>query len=833
MYSRHRLALTILWIYVAVYAAWVVGMLVGGIPRGVANDFLFLPLYFGAAATGIGAARASTVDPKASMGWRFLGMAWFVSGLGAVFWIAKSWWPSVWLDWSADIVYNLYYPLVLIGLSRLVVLPIGGLARMRLAIEGTVVVVATAVLAWYFVFRFQDAPSSLPIFVKKIGTLFLGELAVMFAVTAVLHSPKPHEHTAGLTSLSVGLFAASVADFLYEHARLLHSSWGPPIGDLLLATGAGLVISAALLAKSRSSLNTPWGQLVVHRGLTLLPYLAISVVGVLLFLEIQEAGPRSEPIDGLVAGGALLLMLVIARLLVAQRELLAEATERASLDARFRQLVQRSSDGILLLTADGLIRYASPAFERMVSAPIGTVAGHRIDEFVNPDDSQGLRAWLANACTGTPGRWQVGGDGSVREVEAVATDLTADPAVSGIVVNVRDVTERVRLEAQLQHAHQLEVVGRLASSVAHDFNNILGVILSHTQVAQLTIGASGVADDLTAIERATHRGAALARRLLGFGKPTSPAVGPVDLGEVVREMQETLRAVLPASIEIRLAGAAESLPVRLDVVQLEQVLLNLAINARDAMAEGGTLTIAVEAIAVTEGDPLHSQMIPPGRWARAMVTDSGVGMDSATLARAFEPFFTTKPSGTGTGLGLSTVRSVMNEVSGHVLVSSQPGRGTTVSLFLPLATGQLEPGLILEIVPIRHGIGRILIVDDEEALRRVVVRYLSVVGHQVWEAPDGRAALDVLEKLGWQIDLVLTDIVMPNMGGRELARAIRSKRPELPVLCMSGHPDALATGDEPWAASQIIAKPAPLELIAGRIADALSRFADSPASTVD
>ena len=793
-----------------VYSGWAAAVLLGLIPRNWINDLAYLPLYLIVGVGGLSAARAWAPEPRIARGWQLVGVAWLASAAGSSVWLLNWVWPSPIVDAIGWLLYNIYYPIVLVGLWHLFRLPPRGLGRVRLAVEGLIVTVATAALAWYFVFRFGEAAQSVPALIRAVTVLFLGEMLVVFGATAVLHSPAEPGDSRSVAMLTIGLFIATIADFVYEQNRMLGTVWSGPAGDLMLAWGAILIASAAWMSARGANRTTPAG---VSRGLNVLPYLTIGVVGSLLVFEALARGMGGGPVGGLVLSGALLLGLVIVRLLVAQREFAEEATARWAQGAVFTSLVQRSSDGILIVDRDGAIRYSSPALDRIAGPGTLRPAGQRFPDLIHPTQRAAAAEWLRGLTDRTTERWRLGGAGSWREVEAVASDLTADPLVGGIVVNVRDITERVELETRLRQAEKLEVAGRLSSSVAHDFNNILTVILGNLQLVRPD-GAGEMREAHQQIEAAAKRGAALARQLLALSRPTPSQPSVLDLGRVVGTMEKTLRNALPASIELTVGIAPESTPVGLDDVQVEQILLNLSLNARDAMPAGGDLEIVVDRPPVGDG----VEGLPAG--ARLVVRDSGMGMSSETLAHAFEPFFTTKPSGFGTGLGLAAVRRIVTEAGGHVEIDSEPGRGTTVTVSLPLKmTASPVPASTTEPAgPAAPGTGRILIVDDEPAVRRVLAQYLGRLGYRVFEATNGITALDFLNARGWDIDLVLTDLVMPKMGGADLAGRIEAVSPRLPVLCMSGTPGAMDATRGPWSALRVISKPPDLEVLAARVA---------------
>lgn len=799
--------LPVLWVYFGLYALWAVGMLTGLIARGAANDLVFLPLYFAAGLACWHGARAHAASSGTATGWRLVGAAWLVSGVAATMMLVEWWWSHAWLHTTALALYQVYFVLLLLGFWRLLRLPRGASARARLAVDGAIVVVATAILAWYWVFRFDLASQSLLAYLKILFVMFPGELAVALGAVCIAHQPAEASARRALSFLSVATIAAVVADFIYEYHWLVRSSWSGPVGDLVLGLAAVLVATAGLSSPRAS------GRSAISVGLALVPYLATALVGALAICEWWLPDREHPALAGLVLGGAILMGLLILRLAVAQKEFAREASARAAQDARFRALVQQSSDAILLVSGEGLIQYASPSFGAIIGVPGAGCTGRRLDTLATFDAPGGLAAWLAQPASRPLVRWTVAG----REIEATATDHTADPAVGGIVINARDVSERARLEAQLQQAQKMEAVGRFASSVAHDFNNVLTVISGNLELLRGGAPVSTGAEELDQMRAAAERGAALARQLTALSRPKTAAVATVDLAAELRAIAGTLRVLLPSSIQSTLSIPEESIVVGLDEVQTEQILLNLALNSRDAMPGGGTLGVCLEALGPAPG-------LPPGPgngWARLTVSDSGTGMSPEVMAKAFEPFFSTKDPARGTGLGLASVQEIVVAAGGRVELDSWPGVGTRVSIFLPLIPAPPGVGSSRQSTGLAEGAGRLLIVDDESGVRLVVARYLERVGYQVEEREDGVTALAYLEDHAASVQLVLTDLVMPRLGGVELAARIAERWPHIRVLVMSGTPGVMrgraGSGEPP----RMITKPIQLGELAERIAETL------------
>jgi CheY-like chemotaxis protein len=290
-------------------------------------------------------------------------------------------------------------------------------------------------------------------------------------------------------------------------------------------------------------------------------------------------------------------------------------------------------------------------------------------------------------------------------------------------------------------------------------------------------------------------------------------------------MEPMLRRLLVSQVELRMDLSPEDLWVRAAEGQLEQILMNLAINARDALPDGGTVRVRTRALHVKPGDAGRSPGVLPGHWAELTVRDDGIGMDQATLDRLFEPFFTTKPSGLGTGLGLTTVRGIVRSLGGQVLAESTPGAGTTMRVLLPLAAPEAATAVAPTVEPGAppQGTPTVMVVDDEVALRRATERYLERSGYRVLGAPSAVDALAMLDAREWQVDLIVTDMVMPGMDGREFVRRIAARRSALPVICISGHMEWATEGeaDAPWAPGRLLAKPFSFPDLLKRVRDAL------------
>jgi signal transduction histidine kinase len=387
------------------------------------------------------------------------------------------------------------------------------------------------------------------------------------------------------------------------------------------------------------------------------------------------------------------------------------------------------------------------------------------------------------------------------------------PAIERELRDAKEALERKELEEQLRQSQKLESIGRLAGGIAHDFNNLLTAILGYTDMVLEQIGADKpISKDLEEIRTASNRAVVLTRQLLAFSRRQSLHVSPVDLNEVVSTMHSMLQRLIGERIDIALRLSSPLPAILADRGQLEQVLMNLLVNARDAMPQGGNITIetssadqyeSTAAIRMAPGAPGH---------VRLRVSDDGHGMDEKTQARIFEPFFTTKSVGEGTGLGLSMVYGVMQQLGGQITVNSRVGRGTTFTLYFPQASSDIDA--LNAAVDERKGVALsehrevVLVVEDQRGVRQLVTRILSRHGYTVLEACSGIEALDLFEQNKSRIELLVTDIVMPQMGGGELATRLRAMDPSLPVLFMSGYSEEdLGRLTDVGAHAAIIEKP--------------------------
>jgi len=386
-------------------------------------------------------------------------------------------------------------------------------------------------------------------------------------------------------------------------------------------------------------------------------------------------------------------------------------------------------------------------------------------------------------------------------------------------------------QAQLLHSQQMDALGQLAGGVAHDFNNVLTAISGYA--AFLLEGlppGDARREDVLGIQEAAERAAALTQQLLAFGRKQVMQPSVIDMREVVDDTGRMLRRLIGEHIDLAIVTGPLVSPVLADRGQLSQVLVNLAVNARDAMPEGGRLTIEAREVPLTEEYADAHLAVEPGPYVRVAVSDTGHGMTPEVRAHLFEPFFTTKPRGKGTGLGLSTVYGIVKQFGGHIFVYSEPGHGTTMKIYLPRAESAATPAPPRR-GPTSRGTETILLVEDDAAIRGVIRRVLEAQGYTVLHMASPREALDAVTRLPGRIDLLLTDVVLPEMSGRELADRLVTNRPELAVLYMSGYTDdAIVHQGRLDPGTEFLPKPFAPEMLVRRVREVLDRSSGDQAA---
>ncbi len=474
------------------------------------------------------------------------------------------------------------------------------------------------------------------------------------------------------------------------------------------------------------------------------------------------------------------------------RRKLGEETLRTA-EARMRSLHESNLAGVVLTDPEGAILDANPAFMATVGCNREDVRDGRLrlGELTAPEHRERDESALAQLREGkTVPPW---------EKELIRKDGSRVPVLTGVsrmsdangslVAFVLDLSERRRLEEQLRQAQRMEVVGRLAGGVAHDFNNLLTPILAYSQILlDRTPPGDPSRIDLEEILHSAERGAALTRQLLAFSRKQMLQPRVLDLNPLIQETTNLLKSLIGEDIELRLFLTPDLHRVNVDPGQVEQVLMNLATNARDAMPRGGTLTIETSNVVLDAAYASSHPEVTPGDFVLVAVSDTGTGIDKRSLARLFEPFFTTKEVGRGTGLGLATVYGIVKQSRGHIATYSEVGRGSTFKIYLPRTTAEADAAVEEAPVPtVVRGIETLLMAEDDDALRTLITKVLEGLGYSVLAAASGESALMLAKQHLGTIDLLITDVVMPGMSGRELAQQIKAARPALRVLYISGY----------------------------------------------
>jgi len=513
---------------------------------------------------------------------------------------------------------------------------------------------------------------------------------------------------------------------------------------------------------------------------------------------------------------------IVAIDITARKEM--ESALRES-ELRFRQLAENVPAVFWLGEIDPpRAIYVSPGFERIFGR---SPESHYADptaffEAVHPEDRGRLRRAQARL---TNGGWDlefriVHPDGSVRWVHDRAFPVR-EPGSPGRVAGITaDVTAHKLLEEQLRQAQKMESLGRLAGGMAHDFNNLMTAVLGHVSFAAAALPeAHETRAELDEIREAALRASELTRQLLAFARRQLVAPRVVDVNELVVSLDGLLRRLLGEDVELSTLLEGAPLCVRIDPSQLEQVLVNLAVNARDAMPAGGRLVLVTADASLREG---RHPALPAGRYVRVSVSDTGHGIAPELFEHLFEPFFTTKEAGRGTGLGLATCYGIVRQCGGHIEVESAPGAGARFDVYLPRVEGPPSAVPAAGEARLPRGTETVLLVEDERSVRAVTLRILRAQGYQVLEAGDGVEALALAERHPGPIHLLVADVVMPRMGGIELAQALRAVRPETRVLHVSGHVDrALFDGPAAAAGAVFLQKPFLPETLARKVREVL------------
>ena len=522
------------------------------------------------------------------------------------------------------------------------------------------------------------------------------------------------------------------------------------------------------------------------------------------------------------------ILTFVARQLASAVEIKRNEQALRRSEARYRSLVHSSVYGIYRSSLEGRFLDVNPALINMLgygSTDEVLLLDPEKDVFANPAEHAHLIQEFRRTgrLDGMEVKWKRKDKATITVRISGRAVSSADEPADVLEAIAEDVTDRRALEEQFRQAQKMEAVGRLAGGVAHDFNNLLMVISGYAEVLLARLSPDNpLYEKGKAIQQAADRATTLTRQLLAFSRKQLLELKIVDVNAIVQDMERLLRPLIGENVELITSLSPQAVHTRADAGQLEQVLMNLVVNAKDAMPDGGRLTIQTQISPVDGHHRGEQQFIRPGKYIHLSVSDTGMGMDKETQSRIFEPFFTTKEKGKGTGLGLSTVYGIVKQTGGYVMVQSEPGQGTTFHIYLPQVNGAPEK----QSAPIpdasRGGTETILLVEDEESVRQLVRDTLDARGYHVLEAESGEAGLAVADGFKGTIDLVITDVVMPGISGRELVEQLAKSRPTTKVLYLSGYTEDAIVNDgsiEPGTA--FLQKPFSLQSLSRKVREVL------------
>jgi PAS domain S-box-containing protein len=679
--------------------------------------------------------------------------------------------------------------------------------ELKLLIASIAIAVIASMLALFVFTRPRVSRARLLVAGLVMGVAISG---MHYTGMAAMRVPARITWSAPLVVLSI-VIAVAAAFVALNLAGRVRSNVGHPA--LLKGAGAavmGVAIAGMHYTAMSAAHFSPAPLSITHetRLLATAP-LAVAVIMSSIMILIVAIGASAAS------------RIIMSRMLQLQREHELGQQLRQS-EEYYRALIENASDLIIVMDARANPRYVSPSFWRTLGHRPEDVIDVNLFDLVHADDVGQVRAAFATLLEQPGGFTETTfrarhADGSWRTLRAVGQNLIEHQAVRGIIVTAQDETERRRLEEQFRQSQKMEAVGRLAGGVAHDFNNLLTVIIGNTELLSMDESEAQRAL-LQEIDEAAQRAAGLTRQLLAFSRRQVLQPNKLQLNDIVRSMHSMIVRLLGEHIEIVLKLSADLPVIRADSGQVEQALLNLAVNARDAMPDGGVLTISTGVVHREEAvDAMHEE-VPAGDYVCLEVADTGHGIEADIIGRVFEPFFTTKDLGKGTGLGLPTVYGIMKQSGGYVSVHTEAQQGASFILLFPaLPHEQLDTVVMHKTNGAARGDATILLIEDETAVRSFAKRVLQQRGYQVIDAATGEEAIERAAGHDGPIHLIVSDVVLPGMNGREVADRITLTRPGARVLFMSGytedeiiHRGVLSSGlsflQKPFAPAELVSK---------------------------
>jgi len=771
--------------------------------------------------------RTDRLDPRTRLVWSLIGLGLGFYAAGAAINFASGSAES--LQGLAPVGLLLEaatYPIVMLALS--LTPRTSGTTNYDIvlfSLDVAIVAWSAAMLLWHFVIYQVAREAAQGIFESILASTFpAADMALVLTLAAMvargLQKGTRVAFSVAGGALALVLFGDLIAEI--ETLRGVYANGGSA-GALYSVAWFAIPLAAYLQWRVPEGDRSARGLAGYARTFPLLPFVAMTLAFTLPVI------PGWSSIDMLrlhIPAAGLLIALVLGRLAVTSRQ---NASLAAAERERLVAAVDQAAEAILTTDRAGHVTYLNAAFERMTGYPVSEVLGNNpslLREYIAPGQLAEMTAALV-AGESWAGRIVLKRvDGASIDVDMTVAPLRdAAGAITGSVAVARDVSHERALEVQLVQAQRMEAVGRLAGGIAHDFNNILTAISGFAELAAAELPEDhSVAPDIAQILRASDRAAALTKELLAFGRRQVMQAKLLSLNDILDGLTPMLGRLIGEDVELVVDKDPEQGLTMADRAQLEQVIVNLAVNARDAMPDGGRLTLATSNIALDVADARMHLGATAGPYVRLTVTDTGVGMTPEVMEHIFEPFYTTKERGKGTGLGLSTVIGIVSQSLGYVDVTSEPNVGSTFTVNLPRFRGDSPPAeSVTSGVRVKGGLETILVAEDEDAVREFVQRVLSGAGYRVVTAPNGAKALEAAAVLP-RLDLLFTDVVMPGLTGVQLAEALAAVRPNLAIVYASGYAEesvlraALDTDHMPF-----LAKPFTADALIAGVREALDR----------
>lgn len=650
----------------------------------------------------------------------------------------------------------------------------------------------------YSIVQYLVEPGFLPVFILINGCNSI-------LVFAYFLNKKGRYHAAKILSL-----------VCISTAILLATQFGPP--NIYTRYLYGMIMPVVL------------GSILLSlRGTAILAL--VNLTGILLLTALSPSitfGVVVDPLGAYITVSLLILVGVYHRGQV-EKERQIEIKQK---EERYRSLVENIGEVIFSMDLEGYITYMSPVVERMTLYKTDELVGKHFSKLVHTDDLPELEKSLELLYNGIEESSEfrlMDKDGSQHHIRTTSHLVTEDGVHKGITGVATDITLQKKLEIQFLQAQKMEVLGQLAGGIAHDFNNLITVILGYCQMLSMEDALPpGVDDLIKSIQTAADRGAALTRQLLAFSRKQIIQPQVLDINERIDNLETMLKRLIRENITFKTGYARDIRSIKVDPAQLEQVVMNLAVNAVDAMPDGGTLKIETANALLDDNYCRQFSDVEPGHYVLLSVIDTGCGMDKRTIEHLFDPFFTTKEAGKGTGLGLSTVYGIVKQSGGHIWFCSTPGKGTTFKIYFPTVddTGERDGETGDMAAPVLEKKKELLlVVEDEEELRDVMVSVLEGFGYRAFAAKDGETALRMCEEMKEEtVDLLITDVMMPGMSGKDLANKLNKQFPEMGVLYVSGYTDKkIVTRDIVGKGLTFLPKPFTPGLLQLRIREVLEK----------